>query len=321
MTLPRPLLSKPIRTVPPPPLPSSFNKTAKLSPNLDRVSGFSPHAFKFIVSMAASSRHGVSSDPQHSSSQLIPSNVASDSSSFQNSPSKVEDIEGHLDKVIYRFRFMAFLGVLGSLIGSFLCFIKGCTYVVRSFMEYSVNRNKVIWSLVEAIDVYLLGTVMLVFGMGLYELFISNLDIVKSSQENKPTDRSNLLGMFTLKERPKWLDITTVNELKTKLGHVIVMLLLIGLFEKTYICQSMLTSLCTPPNNGDTSIDYCVYPNQNHDPFTSRANMGMEMGAGKDSSLRNRGKLIEAKPENRTLHFMPKKFKEQIKTSYGNGCV
>ncbi|BBH02686.1 Uncharacterised protein family UPF0114 [Prunus dulcis] len=131
------------------------------------------------------------------------------------------------------FRFMAFLGVLGSLIGSFLCFIKGCTYVVRSFMEYSVNRSKVIWSLVEAIDVYLLGTVMLVFGMGLYELFISNLDIVKSSQENKPTDRSNLLGMFTLKERPKWLDITTVNELKTKLGHVIVMLLLIGLFEKS----------------------------------------------------------------------------------------
>ncbi|ONI05584.1 hypothetical protein PRUPE_5G014100 [Prunus persica] len=213
MTLPRPLLSKPIRTVPPPPLPSSFNKTAKLSPNLNRVSGFSPHAFKFIVSMAASSRHGVSSDPQHSSSQLIPSNVASDSSSFQNSPSKVEDIEGHLDK--------------------------GCTYVVRSFMEYSVNRSKVIWSLVEAI-------VMLVFGMGLYELFISNLDIVKSSQENKPADRSNLLGLFTLKERPKWLDITTVNELKTKLGHVIVMLLLIGLFEKSKkaVIQSPFDLLC-----------------------------------------------------------------------------
>lgn len=53
----------------------------------------------------------------------------------------------------------------------------------------------------EFVDVYLLGTVMLVFGMGLYELFISNLDIVKSSQENKPTDRSNLLGMFILKVR------------------------------------------------------------------------------------------------------------------------
>lgn len=36
-----------------------------------------------------------------------------------------------------------------------------------------------------------------------------------------------------IQERPKWLDIKTVNELKTKLGHVIVMLLLIGLFDKS----------------------------------------------------------------------------------------
>lgn len=38
---------------------------------------------------------------------------------------------------------------------------------------------------------------------------------------------------FILQERPQWLEIKSVNELKTKLGHVIVMLLLIGLFEKS----------------------------------------------------------------------------------------
>lgn len=90
-----------------------------------------------------------------------------------------------------------------------------------------------IFSLVEALDVYLLGTVMLVFGMGLYELFISNLDNAKSFSDEIFTNRSNLFGMFFLKERPRWLEIKSVNELKTKLGHVIVMLLLIGLFEKT----------------------------------------------------------------------------------------
>lgn len=36
-----------------------------------------------------------------------------------------------------------------------------------------------------------------------------------------------------LQERPRWLEIKSVNELKTKLGHVIVMLLLIGLFDKS----------------------------------------------------------------------------------------
>jgi uncharacterized membrane protein YqhA len=38
---------------------------------------------------------------------------------------------------------------------------------------------------------------------------------------------------FIFQERPKWLDIKTVNELKTKLGHVIVMLLLIGLLDRS----------------------------------------------------------------------------------------
>ena len=35
-----------------------------------------------------------------------------------------------------------------------------------------------------------------------------------------------------MQERPKWLEIKSVNELKTKLGHVIVMALLVGLFDK-----------------------------------------------------------------------------------------
>lgn len=192
--------------------------------------------------MAASSRPGVSSSPP-----LIRSTVvSSDSAVPQNSPSKLEAIEGDLEKVIYGCRFMTFMAVSGSLIGSLLCFIKGCTFVAQSFMEYFAHSSKVILLLIDAIDVYLLGTVMLVFGMGLYELFISNLDTVKSQSENETPYTSSLFGMFILKARPKWLDITTVNELKTKVGHVIVMLLLIGLLEKSMIAviQSPLDLLC-----------------------------------------------------------------------------
>lgn len=146
---------------------------------------------------------------------------------------KAEAVEGSVEKVIYGCRFFTLFGVWGSLVGSILCFIKGCTYVAMSFMEYFVNHTNVILLLVEAIDVYLLGTVMLVFGMGLYELFVSNLDLAKSLPEERNQQRSNLFGLFTLQERPQWLEIKSVNELKTKLGHVIVMLLLIGLFEKS----------------------------------------------------------------------------------------
>ncbi|XP_027360484.1 uncharacterized protein LOC113868786 isoform X2 [Abrus precatorius] len=123
---------------------------------------------------------------------------------------------------------------------------KGCTFVAESFLQYFVNRSKVIQMLIEAIDLYLLGTVMLVFGMGLYELFVSNLGSGSSLPDQKPSDRSSLFGLFPLKERPKWLDIKTVNELKTKLGHVIVMLLLIGLFDKSKkaTIQSPVDLLC-----------------------------------------------------------------------------
>ncbi|KAL2489828.1 Uncharacterized protein Fot_43129 [Forsythia ovata] len=172
--------------------------------------------------------------------------VASDSISGVCQQEKLENIEAGIEKVIYGCRFLAILAVWGSLVGSFLCFIKGCTHVVTSFQDYFVDRGKVILLLVQAIDVYLLGTVMLVFGMGLYELFISNLDKAKSVSEGPTTERSNLFGLFTLKERPQWLEIKTVNELKTKLGHVIVMLLLIGLFEKSKkaVIQSPLDLLC-----------------------------------------------------------------------------
>ncbi|WCJ34694.1 Protein N-lysine methyltransferase METTL21A [Euphorbia peplus] len=165
--------------------------------------------------------------------ETIKSSSSSSSSAASVISSKkgvLQTLEEDIEKVIYRCRFLAILGVFGSLIGSILCFIKGCTYVMTSFMEYFVSRGKVIILLVEAIDVYLLGTVMLVFGMGLYELFVSNLD-TKNMEGINP--RSNLLGLFTLKERPRWLEVKTVNQLKTKLGHVIVMLLLIGFFEKS----------------------------------------------------------------------------------------
>lgn len=151
---------------------------------------------------------------------------------LEKPPGKWEAWEEDVEKVIYGGRFLAFLAVLGSLVGSLLCFIKGSTFVVAAFTDYFVKQGKVIMTLVEAIDVYLLGTVMLVFGMGLYELFVSNLDSATSAN-----NRSNLFGLFPLKERPPWLEIKSVNELKTKLGHVIVMILLVGLLEKSKLVE------------------------------------------------------------------------------------
>ncbi|KAG5573668.1 hypothetical protein H5410_063434 [Solanum commersonii] len=258
-------------------------------------------------------------DLSNGSARLSHSSVRASSPAIQSDvDSKLQIVEETIEKVIYSCRFFAILAVWGSLIGSFLCFIKGCTYVTASFQEYFRSRANVILLLVEAIALEVainacirlgclhhtswgaalsvqtlltqdaLRTVMLVFGMGLYELFISNLDKLKSTSEENSPYQSNLFGIFTLKltssgvtlvfnplgffvcflisiltslsenpgfatgannyilERPRWLEIKTISGMKTKVGHVIVMLLLIGLFEKSKkaVINTPLDLLC-----------------------------------------------------------------------------
>uniref|UniRef100_A0A453AUY3 Uncharacterized protein n=1 Tax=Aegilops tauschii subsp. strangulata TaxID=200361 RepID=A0A453AUY3_AEGTS len=144
-----------------------------------------------------------------------------------------------LTQIIFDFRFLALLAVAGSLAGSLLCFLNGCVYIKEAYCVYwtscakGVHTGQMVLKVVEAIDVYLAGTVMLIFGMGLYGLFISNASNDLPSGSDRALQGSSLFGMFALKERPKWMKITSLDELKTKVGHVIVMILLVKMFERS----------------------------------------------------------------------------------------
>ncbi|KAJ4978495.1 hypothetical protein NE237_009275 [Protea cynaroides] len=147
--------------------------------------------------------------------------------------------ESSVEKVIFNFRFLALLAVGGSFAGSLLCFLNGCVYIFDAYKVYwtsclkGIHSGQMVLRLVEAIDVYLAGTVMLIFGMGLYGLFISNVPTDLPSTNDRALKGSSLFGMFTLKERPKWMKISSLDELKTKVGHVIVMILLVKMFERS----------------------------------------------------------------------------------------
>eukprot|EP00271_Cylindrocystis_brebissonii_P022861 TRINITY_DN8980_c0_g2_i1.p1 TRINITY_DN8980_c0_g2~~TRINITY_DN8980_c0_g2_i1.p1 ORF type:complete len:344 (+),score=57.64 TRINITY_DN8980_c0_g2_i1:141-1172(+) len=155
----------------------------------------------------------------------------------------VRTAENLIERMIFDCRFFTLMAVAGSMCGSFLCFMKGCLLVVEACQEYyhlcwkGFGTGKVILLLVEAVDTYLIGTVMLIFGMGLYELFVSPIKLplanAAAGSARRAVCNSNFFGLFILKERPRWLEITSLDELKTKLGHVIVMILLVGMFEKS----------------------------------------------------------------------------------------
>lgn len=154
-------------------------------------------------------------------------------------PPWTERVENFVERAIFNFRFLSLLAVAGSLAGSFLCFLKGCVFITESYGAFytmclkGVHNGKVILRLVEAVDVYLTGTVMLIFGMGLYGLFVSNVASGLPPKEDRALQNSSLFGMFLLQKRPKWMRIASLDELKTKLGHVVVMILLVKMFERS----------------------------------------------------------------------------------------
>ncbi|MDX8387774.1 MAG: YqhA family protein [Ghiorsea sp.] len=68
----------------------------------------------------------------------------------------------------------------------------------------------------EVIDIFLLAIVLLIFGFGLYELYISKID---HAYENNDESASHMLS------------IKNLDDLKSRLGKVIMMILVVKFFE------------------------------------------------------------------------------------------
>ncbi|MCO5563382.1 hypothetical protein L7F22_017023 [Adiantum nelumboides] len=72
-------------------------------------------------------------------------------------PSWIERAENAIERAIFDFRFLSLLAVAGSLAGSFLCFLKGCVFIVESYAAFYAmclrgqHTGKMVLRLVEAV--------------------------------------------------------------------------------------------------------------------------------------------------------------------------
>ncbi|XWS14632.1 hypothetical protein CRYUN_Cryun35bG0025900 [Craigia yunnanensis] len=150
-----------------------------------------------------------------------------------------------IEKVIIDCRFFTIFAVAGSLLGSVLCFMEGCFLILESYLHYfhSLSRKSeqehIIHLLIEAIDMFLVGTAMLIFGMGLYIMFVGS-NTMKGGAPSLP--RSNLFGLFHLKILPVWVEMKSVSQAKSKIGHAMMMILQVGVLEK-FKSTPIVTSL------------------------------------------------------------------------------
>lgn len=137
-------------------------------------------------------------------------------------------LEKLFESALWNSRFVILTAVIGSLLAGFAIFYVATVDVIYLFqhaMHYAdsslsdearkVLHDSTVSHIVEVVDGYLLATVMLIFSFGLYELFISDIDEAQGSRASS-----------------KILVINNLDDLKSRLAKVILMIMIVTLFEE-----------------------------------------------------------------------------------------
>ena len=137
-------------------------------------------------------------------------------------------LEKLFEGVLWNSRFVIIAAVIGSLLAGFAIFYMATVDVLNLFqhaMHYADSglteearkalHDSTVSHIVEVVDGYLLAIVMLIFSLGLYELFISDIDQAHGSKSSS-----------------KILVINNLDDLKSRLAKVILMILIVTLFEE-----------------------------------------------------------------------------------------
>ncbi len=135
-------------------------------------------------------------------------------------------LEKIFEDSLWASRFVVLLAVFFGLVGAFILFViasvdiyESAVYVLNTYLNHAHPDNfheNVVSRIIGAVDFYLIGVVMLLFSFGLYELFISDIDAAKDDEG----------------EGSKILAIHSLDQLKDKISKVIVMVLVVGFFQK-----------------------------------------------------------------------------------------
>ena len=131
-------------------------------------------------------------------------------------------IEQRFEALIWKFRLITLVPVVMSLLGSISCFAIG-TYAELSVLGKVLqgrlthtSSTLLIGKVVGGIDYYLIGIALLIFGYGIYELVVSDID---PRQQEQSELRRNLLN------------IDSLDSLKQKLTKVIIVALIVTAFK------------------------------------------------------------------------------------------
>ncbi|MFQ5518608.1 MAG: YqhA family protein [Mariprofundus sp.] len=137
-------------------------------------------------------------------------------------------MESWFENSLWSSRWAVLVAVISSVIAALLMFYIAAVdtfYTIEHLVNYGLVtdhldrteiRAEAIAQVVEVIDTFLLAVVLLIFGLGLYELYISKID---HAYEDNDEAAEHLLS------------IDSLDDLKSRLGKVIMMILIVKFFE------------------------------------------------------------------------------------------
>ena len=138
-------------------------------------------------------------------------------------------VELLFENFLWQTRWLVLIAVLASLLSSFVIFMVGLYevfHLVFAFLGELSYKNfyaKLLSVVIASVDLFLIGTFLLVFSLGLYELFISKIDpaendplgqrvlVIKSLEDLKEILSKGILGAVIL------VDATNPNSVKEAL--------------------------------------------------------------------------------------------------------
>ena len=136
-------------------------------------------------------------------------------------------MENYFERFLWHSRQVVLLAVIASLASAVAMFYMATVdawYMISHLLNYASPeltgaervqlRSETVTHVVEMVDGYLLATVLLIFSLGLYELFISKIDLAKGDETSSQV-----------------LVIESLDDLKGRLAKVVLMILIVRYFE------------------------------------------------------------------------------------------
>lgn len=135
-----------------------------------------------------------------------------------------ERLEHIVETSLWTVRFLAIIPVFFGLVSVVALFLLGSLEIVYGLGEYlnlfygkttaDESVAKIMGDIIGGIDLYLIGIFLMIFSFGIYELFISKIDIGRENDELQI------------------LEIKSLDQLKDKVLKVIVMVLVVSFFKR-----------------------------------------------------------------------------------------